>query len=60
MLNNKIEQLMIKSSVRGVARIMVIIPIILLASVFILVGVLLAYSPGKPVPFLDENGKVKR
>jgi pimeloyl-ACP methyl ester carboxylesterase len=58
MLNEKIEQLTIKWSVRRVVRIMMIIPIVLLASVFILVGVLLAYSPGKPVPFLDENGKV--
>ena len=33
------------------------IPVVLLACVFILVGVLLAYSPGKPVPFVDENGK---
>lgn len=29
---------------------------ILLAGILILVGVLLAWSPGKPHPFLDENG----
>ncbi|MFX4263705.1 hypothetical protein ACOBQJ_16080 [Pelotomaculum propionicicum] len=31
---------------------------ILLACILILVGVLLAWSPGKPKPFLNENGKV--
>ncbi|MEN6389046.1 MAG: alpha/beta hydrolase [Syntrophomonas sp.] len=31
---------------------------ILLACILILFGVLLALSPGKPKPFLDENGKV--
>ena len=35
---------------------MLTIPAVLLVCVFILVGVLLAYSPGKPEPFLDENG----
>ncbi|MDO9088459.1 MAG: alpha/beta hydrolase [Anaerolineaceae bacterium] len=36
---------------------MLTIPVILLVSVFILGGMLLAYSPGKPEPYLDENGK---
>jgi len=36
---------------------MLIIPAALLVCVLILVGVLLAVSPGKPAPFLDENGK---
>ena len=36
---------------------MLIIPAVLLVCVLILVGVLLVYSPGKPQPFLDENGK---
>lgn len=31
---------------------------ILLACILILIGVILAWSPGKPTPFLDENGKV--
>jgi pimeloyl-ACP methyl ester carboxylesterase len=31
---------------------------ILLACMFILVGVLLAWSPGKPKPFLNKNGKI--
>jgi pimeloyl-ACP methyl ester carboxylesterase len=35
---------------------MLTIPAVLLVCVFILVGVLLACSPGKPEPFLDENG----
>jgi pimeloyl-ACP methyl ester carboxylesterase len=29
---------------------------ILLACILILLGVLLAWSPGKPIPFVDENG----
>jgi pimeloyl-ACP methyl ester carboxylesterase len=36
---------------------MLTIAAVLLVCAFILVGVLLAYSPGKPEPFLDENGK---
>ena len=36
---------------------MLIIPAVLLVGVLILVGVLLAYSPGKPEPFLDKNGR---
>jgi len=35
---------------------MLILPAGILVCVLILVGVLLAYSPGKPDPFLDENG----
>ena len=46
----------IKSFARKVIGIMLTIPAVLLVFVFILVGVLLAYSPGKPEPFLDENG----
>ena len=37
--------------------IMLTIPVVLLICVFILGGVLLACSPGKPLPFVDENGK---
>jgi pimeloyl-ACP methyl ester carboxylesterase len=35
---------------------LLLIPAVLLFCVLILAGVLLAYSPGKPQPFLDENG----
>ena len=38
--------------------IMLTIPAVLLVCVFILVGVLLACSPGNPEPFLDENGRL--
>ena len=41
---------------RKVIGIMLTIPAVFLVCVFILVGVLLACSPGKPEPFLDENG----
>ena len=37
-------------------RMMITIVPILLAGVFIILGVLLLWSPGKPEPFLDENG----
>jgi pimeloyl-ACP methyl ester carboxylesterase len=36
---------------------MLVIPAALLVCLIVLVGLLLAYSPGKPEPFLDENGK---
>ena len=36
---------------------MLIVVSILLAGILILVSVLLAWSPGKPEPFLDENGQ---
>lgn len=35
---------------------MLILFSVLLVAIFILTGVLLAWSPGKPEPFLDENG----
>jgi pimeloyl-ACP methyl ester carboxylesterase len=56
MTKQRIKQHSVKPSVRKVKRIMLTIPVVLLACVFILVGVLLAFSPGKPVPFLDQNG----
>ena len=37
---------------------MLIILSILLAFILIIVAILLALSPGKPKPFLNENGKV--
>jgi pimeloyl-ACP methyl ester carboxylesterase len=57
MTKKKIMQLSIKPLVRKVISIMLTIPAVLLVCVIILVGVLLAFSPGKPLPFLDENGK---
>jgi pimeloyl-ACP methyl ester carboxylesterase len=57
MTNKKIKRLSIKQIVRKVLGIMLTIPAVLLVCAFILVGVLLAYSPGKTEPFLDENGK---
>lgn len=48
---------LVKSFVRRVVRIMLIIPAVLLICMFILVGVLLASSPGKLEPFLNENGR---
>jgi pimeloyl-ACP methyl ester carboxylesterase len=47
----------IKSFMQKTGRIMLTITFILLAGILILLGVLLAWSPGKPEPFLDENGK---
>ena len=46
-----------KSLVQKVKYIMLTIPAVLLVCILILVGVLLACSPGKPEPFLDENGR---
>ena len=57
MTNNKNRRLPIKSFVRKVVRIMLTIISILLACILVLVGVLLLWSyPGKPQPFVDENG----
>jgi pimeloyl-ACP methyl ester carboxylesterase len=58
MKNKNIKRLSIKPFVRKVIGIMLTIPVVLLVCAFILVGVLLAYSPGKTEPFLDENGKL--
>lgn len=57
MKDKKIKRFSIKSFVRRGGRIMLIISAVIIACVLILVGVLLACSPGKPKPFLDENGK---
>jgi hypothetical protein len=56
MKNEKIKRLSTKPFLRRLVRIILIIPAGILVCVLILVGVLLAYSPGKPEPFLDENG----
>lgn len=42
---------------RKVVRIMSVILSVLFVCSLILLGVLLAYSPGKPEPFADENGR---
>jgi pimeloyl-ACP methyl ester carboxylesterase len=57
MANMKIKRLSIKPFVRKVIGIMLTVPVVLLVCVILLVGVLMACSPGKPEPFLDENGK---
>jgi pimeloyl-ACP methyl ester carboxylesterase len=57
MSKEKITRLSLKTFVRGVIRIMLIISGVLLVCVLILVGVLLALSPGKPEPFLDASGR---
>lgn len=59
-MTNKISKrlsLPTKPLMRKVIGIMLTIPVVLLVCVFILGGVLLACSPGKPLPFVDENGK---
>ena len=42
---------------RKAGRIMSYIIFILLACILVLAGVLLLWSPGKPIPFVDENGR---
>lgn len=44
-----------KSFTQRMGRVMLILLSVLLVSVLILAGVLMAMSPGKPEPFLDEN-----
>jgi pimeloyl-ACP methyl ester carboxylesterase len=56
MINKKNKQSLINPFVRKAERIMLIVISTLLAFILILVGVLLAWSPGKPEPFLDKNG----
>ena len=57
MTNQKIQKnSTIKSYAGKVAHVMLLIFSVFVASVFILVIVLQLMSPGKPQPFLDENG----
>jgi len=56
MIANGNKWLSIKAFTRKARRIMLIMLFIILACILILVGVLFAYSPGKPTPFLDKNG----
>jgi pimeloyl-ACP methyl ester carboxylesterase len=53
----QMKQYSIQSIIRNGGRIMLIVISILLTCMLILVGVLLILSPGKPRPFLDENGR---
>ncbi|MDF2593035.1 MAG: alpha/beta hydrolase [Clostridia bacterium] len=57
MTNKNIKKPINKSFIRRVVRMMLTIFAISLACVFILVGVLLVRSSGKPEPFLDEKGR---
>jgi pimeloyl-ACP methyl ester carboxylesterase len=54
--DTKITQRSIQSFARKAGRIMLIFVSILFAGIIILVGALLLWSPGKPIPFVDENG----
>jgi pimeloyl-ACP methyl ester carboxylesterase len=57
MTDHKIKSLSIQSFARKAGRIMLVVISILLACIFILLGVLQFWShPGKPKPFLDKNG----
>ena len=57
MTNNKNNRLPIKSFVGKVVRIMLTIISVFFACILILVGILQLWSPGKPIPFVDENGR---
>ena len=57
MIKQKNKQHPSKPFVRKVKSIMLTIPVVLLICVFVLGVMLLAFSPGKPEPYLDENGK---
>ena len=58
MTDNPTKRLTVQSFARKVEHILLIIISIFLACTLILVGLLLAWSPGKPQPFLDENGSL--
>lgn len=57
MAANKVNPLFIQSFTRKAGRMMLILVSMLLASILVLVGILLLWSyPGKPAPFVDQNG----
>lgn len=58
MAGNNINILSTQSFMRRAGRIVLITLSIFLACILMLAGVLLAWSPGKPKPFLGGNGKV--
>ncbi len=51
------KQLSTQSFAQKAGRILLIISSVLLTCVLVLVGVLWAWSPGKPKPFVDKDGK---
>jgi pimeloyl-ACP methyl ester carboxylesterase len=55
---NKTERLSIQSFTRIAGRIVLVVISILLAPILGLLGVLLLWSPGRPKPFLDEEGRL--
>lgn len=55
---NNMKQFSITSIIQKGGRIMFILFSILLSCLLIIVIALRVYSPGKPIPFLDENGKL--
>ncbi len=58
MPDNKIKRLSLQTFARKAKRIMLIIISVLAAFILILLGVLQLWSiPGKPQPFVDENGR---
>ena len=57
MTNKQMKHFSIKPFARKVMAMMLTIMAVFLVCVLLLVGVLLAYSPGKPEPFVDENGR---
>ena len=58
MAGNKSKKLSNQSVLGRGGRIVLITLSFLLACILILVSALLAWSPGKPKPFLGDNGKV--
>lgn len=56
MTDNTIKRLRLRSVTRKAGQIMLIIISSVLVGIFILLGVLMAMSPGQPKPILDENG----
>lgn len=54
--DNETRKFPARSFARKAGHIMLTITTILLAGIFILIGLLLALSPGKPKPYVDENG----
>ncbi len=55
---SRIKGLPIRSFTQKAGRMMLTIISIVLTGIIILASVLLAWSPGKPKPFLDENGNL--
>lgn len=58
LLSNAIERFSIQTFLKMGKRIMLLLLITLFSLILILIMVLWMYSPGKPKPFLDANGKL--